>query len=504
MHDITNFEKKDCFIPYTEPMLTNEVIYQSDSFILRKIWEWDIVAAYEAGETDILKCLLTGPCFSAGISTYIFPTGKRISSQNYTDTDDFYNGLALIRGENGKYGLMDRNLCICVPMEYDYPYEPCTENGFVVLKKDNIPHLFNERGEEIRINIDYTQYTIIDIENYRGVCVARIKGNYGGFHELTVDANGKVVSDKYQYGGAEDEDLGTDNLVFVTQCKDNILKRGAINKNLEEVIPCEFYELGKFWDREDFLQARIENKWGVIDNTGKWIVEPIFGDIGYELENNLITFYNEDKWFEPPVGVYDILQHKVLVEPRFEDIEFMSRDRLCVEFSDEITNYHKCQIIKIDGTVLYAPPFLSSIWEKDNFIIASFHEKGLRYNAILDKDLNEIVSATHKINIDKVFFNQKCFTFVKDNKKGLMSFDLDIMTEPIYDEIYASSYDSIKNDILVAKKDDKQGLITSNGKTILPLKYSSISFCKDNRILCNNHEGPTEMFQIEDIKEEER
>ena len=27
---------------------------------------------------------------------------------------------------------------------------------------------------------------------------------------------------------------------------------------------------------------------------------------------------------------------------------------------------------------------------------------------------------------------------------------------------------------------------------------------KLNRILCNNHEGPTEMFQIEDIKEEER
>ncbi len=62
----------------------------------------------------------------------------------------------------------------------------------------------------------------------------------------------------------------------------------------------------------------------------------------------------------------------------------------------------------------------------------------------------------------------------------------------------------MKNDILVAKEDDKQGLITSNGKTILPLKYSSINFCKGNRILCNNHEGPTEMFQIEDIKEEER
>ena len=52
MFEKASNEKKDCFIPYTEPTLTNDIVYKSDRFALRKIWKWDIKAAYEDSEKN--------------------------------------------------------------------------------------------------------------------------------------------------------------------------------------------------------------------------------------------------------------------------------------------------------------------------------------------------------------------------------------------------------------------------------------------------------------------
>ncbi|MBR3501539.1 MAG: hypothetical protein IKO06_01390, partial [Alphaproteobacteria bacterium] len=83
MFEKASNEKKDCFIPYTEPTLTNDIVYKSDRFALRKIWKWDIKAAYEDSETGLIKSLIEGPVFNNGFGTCILPTGKRLSYKNY-------------------------------------------------------------------------------------------------------------------------------------------------------------------------------------------------------------------------------------------------------------------------------------------------------------------------------------------------------------------------------------------------------------------------------------
>jgi hypothetical protein len=42
-----------------------------------------------------------------------------------------------------------------------------------------------------------------------------------------------------------------------------------------------------------------EGKWGIIDYSGEWVVEPMFEDLGYKTSDDYVAFLNEDKWSDP-------------------------------------------------------------------------------------------------------------------------------------------------------------------------------------------------------------
>ena len=115
---------------------------------------------------------------------------------------------------------------------------------------------------------------------------------------------------------------------------------------------------------------------------------------------------------------------------------------------------------------------------------------------MLDKNFNEVIPKSLDEDIGTIYFNQKCFTFKKDGKEGLKSFDFQTIIEPKYECLYALSW---SHNLFIAEIDNKQGIVTTDGNIVLPFKYEYIHLCKDNRILCKVENGHVEMFQIENI-----
>ena len=480
-------------IPEKEPVLTNEVVYDADGLTVRKIWTWNICSAYEDDETGLIKCLLTGPLFGIGFCTFITPDGKRFENSDFTDLEDYSDGVAWVRGENGKWGIVDTDMKLRIPFEYDWPDEEKCVNGLVIAKKGGVPFLFNKDGTQI--DVGRGQYEIVDIESCYGLFCAKAKRKDDCCPEtLILDGCGNIVSTKYVFISNEEEERCSDTLVFVILIETG--KRGALDKDGKEVIPCAFDELGSFWDREDFFRARIDDKWGIIDRTGKWVVRPMFGDIDYDIQDDLIVFANETHYYDEPWGVYDIKRQKVLFEPQFKEVELMSKGRLGVKTSDKEKN-ETVKIIRTDGTVLYSHPNLSDAFESDDDIRLTFYENKVRYEAVLDKEMNEMLSGKHKIDIWQTFFKESRFIFEKDGKFGLMSFDLNVLIEPEYEDLFAFSWNDSKEGLFIAKLNEKKGLITAEGTTVLPFQYKNIEHCKEGRLLCTVENGPVEMYELE-------
>lgn len=144
------------------------------------------------------------------------------------------------------------------------------------------------------------------------------------------------------------------------------MKWGALDRNGVEVIPCKFEEIKwRPWhpdsvdsDRnitKTYLAAMDENeKWGIIDLKGQWVVAPQFADVGYEFDTSpngdMFVFYGRKVWGggdpdDTPCGVYSISKQKILVPAdKYRDIEFVSDSEISVSDNSQWTDYVKIPI----------------------------------------------------------------------------------------------------------------------------------------------------------------
>jgi hypothetical protein len=125
---------------------------------------------------------------------------------------------------------------------------------------------------------------------------------------------------------------------------------GQIDTKGNVTIPLIFEELR--WDDEDynFLAAKYNGLWGVINKQGEWLVAPMFEDVDYfPLNNDLFLFYSQDMWDDPdyvPCGVYSIKQHRVVIEAEYTDIELADDNvNFVAELADKETNTIKKWLI---------------------------------------------------------------------------------------------------------------------------------------------------------------
>ena len=100
---------------------------------------------------------------------------------------------------------------------------------------------------------------------------------------------------------------------------------GGIDYSGNEVIPFIFDEIKPFCDTTAYYIAHSggwpDGAYGVIDRTGKWVVEPQFEDIDSDWNHGLLIFsYYKTEICDNLYGLYDASSNMILFEPVYGDI----------------------------------------------------------------------------------------------------------------------------------------------------------------------------------------
>ncbi|MDR1179266.1 MAG: WG repeat-containing protein [Spirochaetales bacterium] len=526
------------------PTVFNDIVFENDEILIKKTYFWSSCSIWKDDETNLLKVNLPGSrAFNIGcIATFAYPDGRRATEQEFCYLGSFHEGLAKVAVAEDKYGFIDANMEFIIQPIYNYVRD--FQNGYSVVSrwdeknKTNITLFIDKTGKEFifeRIDnynsiSDYSDgmFKVSDLKSCgiyeRWVSLAYFSdyGNDAGFWGYTDNTGKEVIKPQYIY--AFDFENG---LALVCKGKwtkdkkwDNNCKTGGywteeelwgmIDKTGKEVVPCKFDEIKYFHtvnEEKDnrYLQAHYggwkEGKWGIIDYSGEWIIEPIFTDLYYDItEDGYFEFSNKDKWSAPdnvPIGIYSINEKCVLFEPEFTNIDFMPDGTFKVERYDLKLNRKIEQIIDKSGRVIFISNYTYLFDRNDGYETMIREKDGRQIYGFVDKLGNEILPCKFEISWNGLLIDIQRIIFKENEKYGLMTFDEKIIIKPQY-----TSLINISNEFLEVKTGGKEGfvdegrngLLTIEGINILPIIYTSISIENDT-IIARSDEG-TILFQI--------
>ncbi len=499
---------------YSEPILCNEVIYKDSERKIKRLWKWNVNSLHEDKETGLFKVLISGRAFNYyGVSVFASSIGKRLISLDFDYIDDFHEGLARVCISGNGYGYVDENMRFVIPMKYDNAEE--FKNGKAKVKRGDTWCFIDKAGCETPLIPSVSTEKYQEIGDYsEGLCkVSTLKirlvglAYYSDYDEIAgtwgyVNEKGQeVISPQYIYAydfsggmaivckGKWTIDKKWDNKYNTNRYWTEEELWGAIDPTGKEVIPCIFDEIKFFWDTEEVFMAHFggwENgHWGVIDKNGNWLAEPIFEDIDYPYRDGLFAFYAKDKWSDPddvPLGIYDIKQKNVIFEPQFYDVSFRDDDLILVEVDDTELGRRIEKLINRSGNESFRSNYTSIYAWKEPYEVVIRDDAGERHG-LIDKDGTILLPCKYDAAWNGISYEQKIILFKKDGKQGIIDFDDRIIVEPKYYEIYNVNRPLLT--VRVGEKDHyKEGLITHDGKEIIPAIYDHISWCKDNKIIC--------------------
>ena len=290
------------------------------------------------------------------------------------------------------YGFINKDMEIVVPAKYENVR--MFNDGFVLVSKldknNKEKWLFvNKEGKEFIFEKEYP--IICDNENglFR-VSALKIDfslcDDYFSDFDATagvwgyVDTSGKEVikpqyiyaTDFYFEGGLALVCKGEWNRNKHGNYYTEVEKWGLINKKGKEVIPCIFDEIKIFIENDnyskDYYGALENGKYGIINNCGEWVVPPKFLDLDYCITcDGVISFCEFDEKSGSELwGLFCIPERRVIIEPKYSDIEFLENNLFEVEEYGKkaiIDKYGKI-ISKINKTSVDIPLSENSIFHK--------------------------------------------------------------------------------------------------------------------------------------------
>ncbi|MDR3271853.1 MAG: WG repeat-containing protein [Flavobacteriaceae bacterium] len=512
------------------PIIYDDLIFKNDMFCVTKICFWKDCSLWKDRETGLLKVLLSGNSFNyKGISTLALPNGERATNQEFWYLDDSSEELFKVGVEGKGYGFIDKNMRMVVSPKYNRAQ--AFHNGFAVvsvLNSDNANEtylLIDKNGKEYQIDKNYNfigenskgLYRVSDLRsigitnNYINLAYFSDYENDTGFWGY-IDTSGKEII-KPQYIFALDFEK---ELAIV--CKGKWVKNeegkyyseneqwGMIDKTGRETVLCKFDEIQyfSFSENSQYLKAHYggwkTGKWGIINFSGEWVVEPIFEDLDYEIFNDdCFAFYSVDKWSDPddvPMGIYSISKHSVIFEPQFFEVDFLENGNFKVATFDKELNRKVEQIIDSSGKPLFKSIYTYLFQCGDYYITIIRKNNEQQKYGLIDRFGNEILSNNY--GLDVISITQKFIAFKNENNEcGLMNFDGKIIIEPKYTAI--RNIQNLFLDVKIGGKaglidEGKYGLITIKGEVILPIKYKSISI-EDDVIIAREECGTT-LFKL--------
>lgn len=487
---------------------------------IKKIAEWEGCSLHWDEKTDLIKVALPGcEAFNTKcVATYAWPNGKRAIDIDFNYLGSFHEGIALVGVKKKGYGYIDKSMNFITPLKYYRAWE--FKNGFGLASvwdqehKKEVWLFVDKTGKETFFEKEY-----VDIEkNSEGVfrvSTFSLAENIEGWttNKLAYHSDHRNNAGLWGYADIAGKEIIKPQYIFAYDFYENGLalvckgkwewtnegggtflgkeKKGGywskeqlwgmIDKTGKEVVPCKFDEIEYFNYGDDvktqkYLKAHYggwkNGKWGIIDLNGNWVIEPIFEALGYKIsQDDLFPFYIKDSLEDVPQGVYSIKEKRILLEPKYLDIDFEDDGNLEVEVYDEDLARNVTKIISRTGEPLFTS-YYTFIYSRGEYYKTSIRlENGEHVEGLIDKRGNEILPCRYN---GEILIEEEKIVFKKNEKYGLMTFDEKIILEPIYDNLWVRG--NFTYAVLGKDNDRKLGLFaTENGKTLFPTKYNNIS-----------------------------
>ncbi len=271
-------------------------------------------------------------------------------------------------------------------------------------------------------------------------------------------------------------------------------KFGLINKQGTVVMPFKYDDV--IYDNESGLAAVLLNgKWGFADKKGNIKIKCEYDDVGLFGKSSLAPVLKEDKW-----GYID-RSGKIVVECKYSTAKNFSDNGLAA-----VTGDGKPYYINTNGKKAFETQYdMIGEFNDNGYAVVSAKEKF----GIINLKGKEIVELKYdrEFSIDKkgyaVVSNGEKYGVVNIKGENILPFEYDFVmpTLAMYNSsevksgfskaffiIFVNqlleSYNLFDdNDVAIAVKDGKAGLVNSRGKTILEPKFEQIQVYRESDVV---------------------
>ena len=378
--------------------------------------------------------------------------------------------------QNQKYGVIDRNGNIVIEAEYGAVQIPNPSKAIFVCVKEYNENtkeyetvVYNEKKEVLLSNYKNIQsisiYTNVNSTPYeKSVLTYKENGKYGLINlegkQITKPVYDEISSINYKEG------------TFLV--KQNELE-GIINMKGKVIIKCEYEsvtsdnyysENGNKKQAGFIVSKKTEDgyRYGYANYRGTIILNPIYTqlervtEIANEKGVYFIAFKN---------GQAGLLKNnKEILNYEYEDIQYNVLGSIFVTKRNG-----KYGAVNQEGTTVLYP-------EYDNVYTGGMYLNALKDKDIFIFDLNGNKIETNEVSKTKTENANYYITIDKNNKYKVVDSKDNIIIDKDYTYI-----EYLPGDYFIVERDSKSGIIDSNGKSVIELKYDSISRINETDIL---------------------
>lgn len=378
--------------------------------------------------------------------------------------------------QNQKYGVIDRNGNIVIEAEYGAVQIPNPSKAIFVCVKE-----YNENTKEYE-TVVYNEKKEVLLSNYKNVQAISIYTNVNSTpyekSVLTYKENGKYglinLEGKQITKPVYDEISSINYKEGTFLVKQNELE-GIINMKGKVIIKCEYEsvtsdnyysENGNKKQAGFIVSKKTEDgyRYGYANYRGTIILNPIYTqlervtEIANEKGVYFIAFEN---------GQAGLLKNnKEILNYEYEDIQYNVLGSIFVTKRNG-----KYGAVNQEGTTVLYP-------EYDNVYTGGMYLNALKDKDIFIFDLNGNKIETNEVSKTKTENANYYITIDKSNKYKVVDSKDNIIIDKDYTYI-----EYLPGDYFIVERDSKSGIIDSNGKSVIELKYDSISRINETDIL---------------------
>lgn len=378
--------------------------------------------------------------------------------------------------QNQKYGVIDRNGNIVIEAEYGAVQIPNPSKAIFVCVKE-----YNENTKEYE-TVVYNEKKEVLLSNYKNVQAISIYTNVNSTpyekSVLTYKENGKYglinLEGKQITKPVYDEISSINYKEGTFLVKQNELE-GIINMKGKVIIKCEYEsvtsdnyysENGNKKQAGFIVSKKTEDgyRYGYANYRGTIILNPIYTqlervtEIANEKGVYFIAFKN---------GQAGLLKNnKEILNYEYEDIQYNVLGSIFVTKRNG-----KYGAVNQEGTTVLYP-------EYDNVYTGGMYLNALKDKDIFIFDLNGNKIETNEVSKIKTENANYYITIDKNNKYKVVDSKDNIIIDKDYTYI-----EYLPGDYFIVERDSKNGIIDSNGKSVIELKYDSISKINETDIL---------------------